>query len=391
MTTLRSLTPWQKLLLNLTRGVAAQMVVLGHAGQYFLPDSAFPFDKLGPLGVLIFFLISGYLIAHCVLDNYHNPAYDFGRFLTDRASRILTPFIPALFLVAVLDSFVYTSPAFEYARNYNVVTWMGNLLMLQDYPLFQVLRRIGSGELPWFIAPFGSGRPFWTLNMEWALYLVFGGALFFLVRGDRPASPGTVALIAFFAVIPVYHFAGGFGEVLIYAWLMGMSAAFLDSGQLRMDAPLFHRSRKYSATIKLGLIFAPWLIIGVRTFAQQLLVLDLTFAVLLTISMFALFWQLGTTRSNPRALFARTSAGLAHYSYSLYLLHNSVVVFLAIRFFPDAAGPGYLLVAFVASQLLAIPFWWLFERHYKHVRRFLNRRRPVRAMELAPTSSPSRN
>jgi hypothetical protein len=44
----------------------------------------------------------------------------------------------------------------------------------------------------------------------------------------------------------------------------------------------------------------------------------------------------------------------------------------------------------VASQLVAISFWWLFERHYKLVRRLLNSR-PSRAVGLVPTGSHNRD
>ena len=385
MNTLGNLNNWQKMHLNLSRGLAAQCVVLGHAGHYFLPDSTFPFSRLGPFGVLIFFLISGYLIAHCILDNYRDPGYDFGRFLADRASRILTPFVPALFLVAALDSLVIMSPGYEYARDYTATTWIGNLLMFQDYPLFQVLRRIGVEDASWFVGPFGSGRPFWTLNIEWGLYLAFGATLFYLVRGDRPSGAVILLLVAVYSLIPLYHFAGGFGETLIYAWLFGMTAAFIDSGHLQVNAGLFNRLQSRLPQIRGLLITAPWLIMGVRAFAQKQLEFDLVFAALLTVSLFALFWHLGACRTRPDSRLAGVSAALAHYSYSLYLVHNSVVVLLALKVFPGEIGPGYLLLAFVASQLAAIAFWWLFERHYRVVRRWL-RRMPDTAVELVVTS-----
>src|SRR5579871_2099006 len=88
------LSAGQSTALNLARGCAAQFVLIGHIA--FLPPSFLIQD----FGVILFFLLSGFLIAGTTLNKPEN--YSFANFVLDRGARIFVPYIPALaFLVAV--------------------------------------------------------------------------------------------------------------------------------------------------------------------------------------------------------------------------------------------------------------------------------------------------
>jgi peptidoglycan/LPS O-acetylase OafA/YrhL len=68
--------------LDLLRAVAAQMVCLGHGFIFFhiaeqLRPPQFPFIQ--NIGVLIFFVMSGFLITATLLHNSANPDYGFAR------------------------------------------------------------------------------------------------------------------------------------------------------------------------------------------------------------------------------------------------------------------------------------------------------------------------
>src|SRR5207237_641103 len=84
-------------------------------------------------------------------------------------------------------------------------SWLGNLLMFQYYPVFQILRRLGLPDAPWMIAPFGSARPFWTISIEWWIYMLFGGVMFFCVRRRGRVAGLTVLALALVAIEPAYH------------------------------------------------------------------------------------------------------------------------------------------------------------------------------------------
>src|SRR5690606_13013877 len=99
--------------------------------------------------------------------------------------------------------------------------------MLQDYPAFQVRRRLVVPDQAWMVAPFGSARPFWTISIEWWIYMSFGGLMFFIVRrGGEIGAFGLLAL-ALVAIEPLYHFVGGFGQCLTMLWIVGSGAALL--------------------------------------------------------------------------------------------------------------------------------------------------------------------
>jgi peptidoglycan/LPS O-acetylase OafA/YrhL len=80
----------------------------------------------------------------------------------------------------------------------------------------------------------------------------------------------------------------------------------------------------------------------------------------------------------------------AHYNFSLYLVHDSAIVLLAIRVFPDTSGADCLLAALLAGQVVAIASWRLFERHYRLVRAPLDRR-TASDVPLTPLAWPDRD
>src|SRR5438132_9053646 len=88
--------------LDFCRAAAATMVLLAHMQHIFIPGS--PMQVPGSFGVVIFFLLSGYLITLSLYNRYTRPFPQLGMFVTDRISRIYTPYLPALFLVVVVNS-----------------------------------------------------------------------------------------------------------------------------------------------------------------------------------------------------------------------------------------------------------------------------------------------
>jgi peptidoglycan/LPS O-acetylase OafA/YrhL len=80
---------------------------------------------------------------------------------------------------------------------------------------------------------------------------------------------------------------------------------------------------------------------------------------------------------------ARTSEFLASYSYSLYLIHNTVLI-VAVEWLDLGALWLNITCAVVLSHLTAFALYLAFERHYRRVARWL---RPKFEYGLSPTSS----
>lgn len=98
------LQPASSVLLDLIRGVSAQLVVIGHLLSFY---KVYGYKEDGGqfiiqnFGVVVFFILSGFLIAYSV--NGKNPDYGFKEYFIDRASRIFIAFLPALVVIALLD------------------------------------------------------------------------------------------------------------------------------------------------------------------------------------------------------------------------------------------------------------------------------------------------
>jgi peptidoglycan/LPS O-acetylase OafA/YrhL len=259
--------------------------------------------------------------------------------------------------------------------------------MLQDFPVFQVLRRLGAPDSPWFVASFGSARPFWTISIEWWIYMTFGGIMFYLVRRDG----GGLGLLGLFALAvaalePLYHFAGGPDNCLTMLWLAGMGAAVLFH---RMPA-LLESHPKLGAVrlrrIALAIAGASVVLMTARLVNNRGSTNELQFALYLGLLLFALFFALGFAAPRVPRWVALPVGFIAGYSYSLYLVHHTLLDFVAAKR-PDLIGSAAAFWALVAaSNVLAVVFWVLFERHHRQFARrlkgWLHRVSPHRAGSL---------
>jgi peptidoglycan/LPS O-acetylase OafA/YrhL len=121
--------------LDLMRAVAAQMVCVGHAISFFVPPWRSPaMPLIQNIGVLLFFILSGFLITYTLIERSKNPAYGFWQFFIERFARIYSGLIPALIFVAAVDAItVHFTGELTIARSYNLKTFGANLLMLEGY------------------------------------------------------------------------------------------------------------------------------------------------------------------------------------------------------------------------------------------------------------------
>lgn len=335
------LTEGNSVLLDLVRGLSAQAVVFGHALYFFgiIGSNTDPgvFVVQG-FAVLIFFVLSGFLISYSTANKVRQPGpYGFRTYFIDRFSRIYVTFIPALFFVLLLDTLSrhFYPEAYPYAAGYNLTTFFGNLLMLQEVPGIPQL--IGQR-----MTSFGSGRPFWTLAIEWWIYLFFGWLLFrIILRPDRRWTDWLLLLPLL--VVPSFNLWGGQGNGLMMTWLLG-ALAFLviDGGYLSM------------ITRRQSLLLAGWLtLLGVVRFAKigeefdPILAFIATVVILLLVHFFAT-----VTWPRPLAWFSRTNAA---FSYTLYLTHYSVLDLMHTHFGTTFSPWITVLLGMIASSLIAAP------------------------------------
>ncbi len=343
-------SPAQIAYLDAVRFLAAEAVVIGHATHLLRPFRPLASGWLECSGVVVFFLLSGLLITGSTLVHMRSADYRLSHYLAARTCRIYAPYLPALALVAAADRALARLPGYPFAHADGPTQFFGNLFMLQEYPLFQILHRLGLPNQPWFIDDYGSARPFWTVAVEWWIYLLFGALAFLAVRRWRP-RPAGVAAIAAVAIVPVLHLMGGSGRCMSLIWLLGLGTALMLSWRGWTPPRLRRTGRALtigSAVLLVGRIayagFDPY------DFQTDIFVAGLLFGPLMALS------------SRPASAFivpwAKFGAG---YSYSLYLIHYTVLV-AAMLLLPH--GLPALLLAILLANALSIGFWWLFERHY---------------------------
>src|SRR5262245_24126519 len=151
--------------LNLTRVVAAQMVLIGHALVCYCPHWSLPgaWPYIQEIGVILFFALSGFLIAH---SGQNSSSY--GDFVLRRFARIYSAYLPCLVIIICIDTLLWRLDIYpsEYAGNFNAPLALANIFMLNAAPVFYKVHL----SFPFGFQQFGTARPLWTLSLEWWTY-----------------------------------------------------------------------------------------------------------------------------------------------------------------------------------------------------------------------------
>lgn len=319
--------------LDLMRFLSAQLVFWGHLGS-FLGGPDFLFGgrwQVQNLGVVVFFLLSGFLILRTL------PRYSgFGPYFIDRFARIYLTLIPGLLLIAAMDWAIARNGDTSFAGARGLGTLLGNLFMLQDFTLLRALPSLD-------ITSFGSARPLWTLAVEWWLYMFVG----WIFLGPRRRW-----ITALLAIVPIAFATFERGNALTLIWLLGGALAFLPGLKITR-----HHSR---AAMLLALLMFVLRLMRSGDFY------DLQAALYL-----AAFLALLCLEARSASWFDRLSGGtirlvqtLSGASYALYILHYSVIVLLISS---GLATQWVVLGSVILANGLAIAVYLLFDRHHRRL------------------------
>lgn len=318
--------------LDLLRAIAAQMVCIGHAIIFFVPQvRATHLPIMQTVGVLLFFVLSGFLITAVLIERSRDPNYGFLQFFTDRFARIYSGLIPALLFVALIDAIAIQFFGLQMpASSYELRTFFANLLMMEGYRgAFDNL-----DMMQWPI--FGTASQLWTLVIEWHIYL-FVAAVFFM--GARPRTiPFLIPVAIVFGQVPGHYLVGalqpdGLGTSLFLLWLGG--------GYLFLIARKVRPPYWFAVAIAAGALIA--YLAHVRAHTEY----RLSTYPLLLLFVFGVVTASQQTKiiTSPRAV--AVIRFIAGYSFTLYLIHHTLMV-LAFQLWPWS---GWLV--FVALVLLS--------------------------------------
>jgi peptidoglycan/LPS O-acetylase OafA/YrhL len=328
--------------LDALRAIAAQMVCVGH-GLSFLSAASwlrppfFPYAQ--NIGVLIFFIMSGFLITATLVQNSRNPDYGFGRYFIDRFARIYSGLLPALAFIAIVDGLtIWLTSEPSIKEGYNLRALVSNLEMLEAYRGVFDHSYLGAHA-------FGSASQFWTLAIEWHIYM-FAGAVFFLLKGRGWRLP-LIAIGLFFGQA-AFHFlfgsfqADGVGQALFALWLGGAALYALLS---RFSVPFWLGiAILFSSASCYALMIVPGHEYAAASYPALVLVVGSLIAI---------------TQSTNVIGSAKLIRIAADCSFTLYLIHLTLMV-MVYYVFPAARGWdvffAVVILANVLAYLIARPF-----------------------------------
>ncbi len=339
------------------RFVLAMMVLLQH-GLLLLPGGArdaFYQLELGAVAVAVFFALSGFIVAEATGSFYAGRP---GAFLTNRVLRVVPPYLAALALSVLIDSWLFAAGRLvPLDAPVMLPPWQRRVLLsavLEIVPGMPAYRL--SGQDFSFI-PFA-----WTLRVEFAFYLVAFVTCWLIVSGRADAWREAIGAGAF---------AGGyaaFGLFLWRHWLYGAAGGGLQLLNIPFFAfgvCAFLALRDDGRVARLHLLFAAALVPvafvlcgerGHPVLAWQLPMLIVLFGTLLVLA-----------RAPAPAGWVRVwDRRLGELSYPLYISHGIVLTLLASLSAARGAAPYGMAV--VGALGLAVWLHALVEKPMRRVR-----------------------
>ena len=373
--------------LDALRGSAAMLVFLNHTRALYFSSALVPSSAViprtttvraavtlttpqGPGGglkmaseaVIIFFVLSGYLVGGSVLRTLRQNAWSWKEYLVRRLTRLWVPLIPCLLLCYVLDhaglrlfgsGSIYGNPpgidlitSWHLAERLSVKVLLGNLLFLQGI----------------LVPYFGTDNSLWSLANEFWYYLVFP-CLALAAAAVRPLwmrllyLVGGIALLAFITR-PVAH--------LFPIWLLGAIVAMLP----RRLSP-----RQASLLSFLGFSLLLLCMYKLRTLRWSELLSQYILAIATSLFVYVLIQQ---SDRAPKSVYRSVANFLSLISYTLYIVHLPLAIFLASMVNSpwhqwEKTPQKFALYLLLDGVVLASAtlLWRLFEANTDYIRRWL--------------------
>jgi len=333
----------ESLYLDLMRSLAALTVVLDHAPTLFNLPSV---PRWGHQAVMLFFVLSGYVICHVADTRETTPR----TFIVARLARLWSVLVPAMALTVLCD-------LFGRLFGHNLVAYESVPVNL---PLIRVGAVLGFLSESWVsIQPLSNGVV-WSLCAEFWYYMLFS-AWIFIPPGRTRAVAVTVAVL----------FSGHKALLLLPIWLMGVA--------LQRSQAL--RRLGFGANVAVwtaGLLSVGW-VLAIRVYNPAIDVMERLVGpwILTQLAQARVFWLdwLFGLAITAHLLGARTVASrlplewaarpirwCAGASFAAYLFHMPLL-HLCAAFLPPDQGCLAIALTLVAIALLGPPAerskrWW---------------------------------
>lgn len=354
--------------LDMVRGLAALAVVLWHLRGFFMVDYAktshglavqlaYFISGLHHQAVMVFFVLSGFLVGGSVIRQYRAGRFQWSGYLLRRLSRLWIVIVPALILTALWDSWgaqlvpngyagvwhgqLNSGPDASY--DLSAGAYLGNILFLQTT----------------FVPSYGSNGPLWSLAYEFWYYILFPLWVQMTLGAGTPLRRVCAALLFFVLMVVLPR------DIVVRSviWLFGVGAFLM----LDHAASAKCVSRwPFAATA--GVALAVFLIVS-RSHPGGYDDFLIGCLVAMTVPWMA-------SAQSRFQLYRRVGYGLSEMSYTLYLVHFPLLAWLYFVFLAPAqfafGGVAFAWLALILVGVFACAWatWWVFERNTHHVRRW---------------------
>jgi peptidoglycan/LPS O-acetylase OafA/YrhL len=381
--------------LDLLRGAAAQLVLWDHCvAIIMIPAATVPttqwlqahiFRGVGRYGheaVVVFFVLSGYLIGGDVRGRMRKGAFAPGPYAVNRLGRLYSVVAPGLILAAVLDTVSFRFGAGREVLAINTQFWP---------PYWQDLKSLSAGTFWCNLAflqtiecrQFGVNSSLWSLSNELFYYAILPSALLaYWAKSHRVRIVATAVLALFLGEIlrsgfmdperPYIYLAG------LLLWLGGAYTSLIFS--------LLPRVLRGPIGLLLGVVIA----FGANRAHFRSAIADLCVALLIMWIVFRAELVESWLRWLP-GLARKLIPLFSNYSYSLYFLHMPLL-FAFLSFVPalrqplqyDLRGCALLIALILVLNILSFAFYYLFERHYHRLQKWGREHLPAWATAVVP-------
>lgn len=336
------------LYLDLLRILAALTVVVGHLLSFAPASSLWHLRPLGHEAVIVFFVLSGFVIAYAVEARDR----DLASFTISRLARLYSVLLPCLIVTPLIFLWVrHIDPGYFLVQaddQTRAKTIVENAFFLNQ---------------AWFEnALYFGNAPLWSLSHEFWYYAIFGAA-FFLKAWKRAAAVAAGCLIA-----------GPKMLLLMPVWLMGAAAYHLVRRGVpaRRGAPIAGASILalfvyflFRLDLPLGRLSLT--IIGSRNLAAFLsarfFVADYALGLMIAAHFIGMAGIAGPIRLNAAAPLIR---GLAGFTFSIYVFHFPLL-YLGDVLLPPDLPPNWRALAIFTGAVGGACLLGLFTERKKHI------------------------
>jgi peptidoglycan/LPS O-acetylase OafA/YrhL len=317
--------------------MAALMVLVFHVTLQWHGVAAGAHEKLSKLShaaVMLFFVLSGYVIAFSTTKNNRGPK----QYAVARLSRLYSIFLPALLLTVVVEFFVSRFDASLAAYYVRSMAW-----------LRYALTAVFCSEAGFWSAAPAANTPLWSLSYEFWYYVLFGcwfyrgfdkKLLFLLLGACLIAGPKVLLLMPVWVLGVLAHQLPRPALPTAVAWvLVGLFLIVAGGGSFYLPA-------------------LPWVLGGKPFFLSNQFLTDWVVGLLVSLAM----WLLPEDGHSPNGAGVELLRTCGDLSFPLYVFHYPLFVLWRALFGWQADSALQMSAAIVGVTVATILLGLLAEK-----------------------------